>query len=657
MAGCLEAEFLNVPLTTVRNYRGGFESGLNHYGGVVYALSSRTDIKGIEDLKDKIVDRVEFQIMSASVAGSNFKLCQHQWRVFEDAGVSLMADTKQVRFSSNGEDSLIDDVLDGISDAAFTRTDAIEDWRQKHPEKKNLLRILSPVTPAPVLDGIPFPFETTSELYPEYGLLAGIHVEWELQREVLQALLSLTVNDTITDDMYCNITRATGKNAAGDQLAQSDAMVEGQPCTINILANAQIAAFQPALSYGPARDLFETLGLMTLDRTKRRWRCVRADEMWEGISCPEGMFKLSRSEVKSGCADQGQVCTDTYTCLCRPCKRAKEVEIMPLEDTAQRAWALNASASSQDLRRQSSSSSYVGGCEKMEVCGKIRQKDVLVYRLADNRLRGQMALTWKLREGAATREGVGAAIEDAGAFNAKYSLSVSSTVVGVHILQIMFDGKQVPASPILLEVDPALCTDSSKIADEQGECRCNSDKGWTGVAGGRCMKLAVLITIIVLPVLFALVVFGFSYIKVATKMADSIWEIQIEDLHFDTPTEILGRGTFGLVVAANYNTTRVAVKRVIPIKGGGKSAALRKGYNLLTGARVGNKEEIDEMFKIKPQDDMLSGKCTYAHIHTYKHIRGARWDCSTHVWASERGADSGGCGPLMGRSPQERAAR
>jgi len=55
MAGCLEAEFLNVPLTTVRNYRGGFESGLNHYGGVVYALSSRTDIKGIEDLKDKVV--------------------------------------------------------------------------------------------------------------------------------------------------------------------------------------------------------------------------------------------------------------------------------------------------------------------------------------------------------------------------------------------------------------------------------------------------------------------------------------------------------------------------------------------------------------------------------------------------------------------------
>jgi len=55
---------------------------------------------------------------------------------------------------------------------------------------------------------------------------------------------------------------------------------------------------------------------------------------------------------------------------------------------------------------------------------------------------------------------------------------------------------------------------------------------------------------IYIQVLFVLVLLGLFYIKVATKMADSIWEIQIEDLHFDTPAEILGRGTFGLVVAA-----------------------------------------------------------------------------------------------------------
>ena len=39
---------------------------------------------------------------------------------------------------------------------------------------------------------------------------------------------------------------------------------------------------------------------------------------------------------------------------------------------------------------------------------------------------------------------------------------------------------------------------------------------------------------------------------------------------------------------------------------------------------------------------------TNTHTHTYKHIKGAWWDCSTHVWASERGAISVGCGPLNG---------
>ena len=59
------------------------------------------------------------------------------------------------------------------------------------------------------IDGEPFPFQTTSELYPEYGLLAGRHVEWELQREVLTALLKLNKNDTVCDDMHCRVDTNT----------------------------------------------------------------------------------------------------------------------------------------------------------------------------------------------------------------------------------------------------------------------------------------------------------------------------------------------------------------------------------------------------------------------------------------------------------------
>ena len=41
----------------------------------------------------------------------------------------------------------------------------------------------------------------------------------------------------------------------------------------------------------------------------------------------------------------------------------------------------------------------------------------------------------------------------------------------------------------------------------------------------------------------------------------SIWRIKPSELKFKPEPEILGRGTFGLVVLAEYRGTNVAVKR------------------------------------------------------------------------------------------------
>ena len=48
------------------------------------------------------------------------------------------------------------------------------------------------------------------------------------------------------------------------------------------------------------------------------------------------------------------------------------------------------------------------------------------------------------------------------------------------------------------------------------------------------------------------------------QQADSIWFIKPSDLLYEKSPEILGRGTFGLVVRAECRGTQVAVKRVIP---------------------------------------------------------------------------------------------
>jgi len=45
---------------------------------------------------------------------------------------------------------------------------------------------------------------------------------------------------------------------------------------------------------------------------------------------------------------------------------------------------------------------------------------------------------------------------------------------------------------------------------------------------------------------------------------DSVWHVKKEELKFGDPPEVIGRGTFGLVLMAEYRGTQVAIKQVIP---------------------------------------------------------------------------------------------
>jgi len=58
----------------------------------------------------------------------------------------------------------------------------------------------------------------------------------------------------------------------------------------------------------------------------------------------------------------------------------------------------------------------------------------------------------------------------------------------------------------------------------------------------------------------------YLYMEQKRKAHDSVWKVKQEELTFADPPEVLGRGTFGLVLKATYRGTDVAVKRVIPPK-------------------------------------------------------------------------------------------
>jgi serine/threonine protein kinase len=82
------------------------------------------------------------------------------------------------------------------------------------------------------------------------------------------------------------------------------------------------------------------------------------------------------------------------------------------------------------------------------------------------------------------------------------------------------------------------------------------------------------------PVLLTAIL-GLVYILIREhkrKSNDSVWQVKKEELKFGDTPEVLGRGTFGLVLLAEYRGTQVAVKRAIPPKNhankGAKSSSM-----------------------------------------------------------------------------------
>eukprot|EP00555_Chaetoceros_dichaeta_P013092 CAMPEP_0198268664 /NCGR_PEP_ID=MMETSP1447-20131203/38306_1 /TAXON_ID=420782 /ORGANISM="Chaetoceros dichaeta, Strain CCMP1751" /LENGTH=742 /DNA_ID=CAMNT_0043959849 /DNA_START=100 /DNA_END=2328 /DNA_ORIENTATION=- len=70
--------------------------------------------------------------------------------------------------------------------------------------------------------------------------------------------------------------------------------------------------------------------------------------------------------------------------------------------------------------------------------------------------------------------------------------------------------------------------------------------------------------VVVLCVGIICVAAAYVYVSRKRKHSDAVWSVTPTELTFDEPPEIIGRGTFGLVLLGEYRGTQVAVKRVIP---------------------------------------------------------------------------------------------
>ena len=151
------------------------------------------------------------------------------------------------------------------------------------------------------------------------------------------------------------------------------------------------------------------------------------------------------------------------------------------------------------------------------------------------------------------------------------------------------------------------------VANGNGKCECGSD---TVEIGDKCVDNTILAIAGSLSGVFLLAILGYSYINYRNKKNDQIWQVDLDELHFDDPVEVIGQGTFGVVLLAvsvylrsilafgdilgvrldfflilglhcilqEYRGTKVAIKRAVKTrKGGSKSTSKVGSYSCMDG--------------------------------------------------------------------------
>jgi hypothetical protein len=141
-----------------------------------------------------------------------------------------------------------------------------------------------------------------------------------------------------------------------------------------------------------------------------------------------------------------------------------------------------------------------------------------------------------------------------------FCIELTTTEVRQVILEIFVDGSQMENSPVLHSVVPFVCEDKNKVADNEGVCICGS----RGVAWqGGCIDLLHLLLGILVPIFVFVAIAWSVHVQRLVVRADQLWQIDGKEIRFRKPPEVLGKGSFGLVLQGTYRGTKVAVKRAV----------------------------------------------------------------------------------------------
>lgn len=525
---CIGVEYGITPLVTKISHMvvRGQEYSLDVMGGVIFTRADNDAIHSILDLQDKIIAASSLSVLMGG---------QTQMYEMVLAGLDYVMDPKQVIFTDNKVD-VVNGVLDGTFDVGFIRTDQIERSVDANGNIINpdLFRVLEPRVHV-LEDGSLFPFLHSTDIYGEWPVSAMPFVADDVAEEVQAALLALdehakpykSMLECMEDTEVLGLEGArTGKyTTTGSDLACDAVFFRDQTrcdTTPDLARTAyqagktgKIDGFRAPRSYFEVRSMQEAAGFMKKNEETNTWACAHSDNLYDSLTCPPEHYKMKPEEFEASCEQVGLTCPEGYDCYCKPCVRAFDVAVFqynPNETTT-----LNHT-----------------GCDKMELCGTMEQREEVYFMVIDNKHRDDPEVTALIHLGHYTHDiAVEKLTEDT------YQIHWDETTVGEGIVEISFDGEQIPESPFRIHILPRTCDAEGghRVPDDDGDCVC--DSGTTEIAGN-CVTGTVLAIVCSIGGLLIATILGYYYIQYKNHLNDMVWHVNPDELQFDDPMEVIG---------------------------------------------------------------------------------------------------------------------
>eukprot|EP00931_Biecheleriopsis_adriatica_P048436 TRINITY_DN27982_c0_g1_i1.p1 TRINITY_DN27982_c0_g1~~TRINITY_DN27982_c0_g1_i1.p1 ORF type:complete len:1575 (+),score=273.60 TRINITY_DN27982_c0_g1_i1:585-4727(+) len=324
-------------------------------------------------------------------------------------GIDIMTDVKRLTFAYN-QNKIVEDVESGYADIGFVRTDMIDRAVALNRTSWDKFEVLNKI------DDPDFPFARSTKFTPEWPIGSLSHVPDQVSERIAIALMAL------------------------DRSSQ-------QPSLAEPALKGHFDSWVPPMNYFRLLDMLQNIGVY--NREQRQ--CLRSADVYQAISCPKGFVKQSAEHAfcTSGCKEG-------YTCLCNPCSKLRDPELVLQAHLVNTTWA-----GVVDMAKVHNTTVLAESCSRMSSCGTVVVGQRLTWVLLDQiGETNRRAINAPLIDSVRVRFGIDSPwqtltmenITTHGFQTQQYSLEWTAKGEGTHMLQVHINCKEAEMSPVVVSV-------------------------------------------------------------------------------------------------------------------------------------------------------------------------------------------------------------